>query len=168
METVDCKVDCEDDETLNFRIVNLQDSKKKIFSFADARNEVLDTLNNQEYVLWKSEDEEFSDMLLHHLEFLMPQYPYYAIRRINLWNGKYWSSGNPEYSAHLVSNQVRYIGDVHERLIPRKPYGKIDFPIIHNHSSKWAYTSGWKNSPVFIPVLAMKKAFEVTKENLRL
>src|SRR2546430_7510182 len=81
-------------------------------------------------------------MLLQYIERLPPQQPYYAIRRINLYDGKYKEAANPDYSPHLVSNRVRYSGAVHEQVQPRKPHGRIDFPIIHNHVGMWKYRSG--------------------------
>lgn len=149
---------------MNFRIVNLGDYPMKITSFADARNSILDTLSDDEYVLWKSDDEELTQMLLDYLKVLKPQYPYYAIRRIFLMNGKYKARQNPDFSPHLVSNRVRYIGNIHETIVPRKPYGIIDFPIIHNHTDHWNYSSGWKQTRAYIPILALKKGYEAMKE----
>jgi len=149
---------------LNYRIVDIGKLPIKITNFADTRNSILDTLEDGEYVLWKSEDEELSKMLTDYLDLLIPAYPYYAIRRINLLNGKYWEAGNPDYSPHLVSNKVRYYGAIHEQVRPRKPYAKIDFPIIHNHPLTWKYRSGWKHEGAYLrPVLAVKKAYQIIK-----
>jgi hypothetical protein len=136
----------------------------KITSFADTRNTILDTLKDGEYVLWKSADEEHSKMLIDYLDILTPKFPYYAIRRINFLNGKYWELANPDYSPHLISNRVRYEGAIHEQVKPRKPYGRIDYPIIHNHPLTWKYRGGWKHEGAYLrPVLAIKKAYEVIK-----
>jgi hypothetical protein len=146
---------------LNYRIVDIGELPVKITNFADTRNSILDTLENGEYVLWKSADEELSQMLTDHIERLKPEFPYYAIRRINLIDGHYSEQGNPEYSPHLVSNQVRYKGAIHEQVKPRKPYGRIDYPIIHNHPWGWKYTSGWKQTNAYRPILALKKGLQV-------
>src|SRR5690349_8352327 len=110
---------------LNYRIVDIGKFPVRITDFSEVRNAVLDSLEDNEYVLWKSADEEHSKMLLEYLNTLKPQYPYYAIRRINFLDGKYWEAGNPDYSPHLISNKVRYVGAIHEQVRPRKPYGKI-------------------------------------------
>ena len=148
---------------MNYRIVNLRDLPYKILSFAEERNKVLDSLEDQEYVLWKSEDEELTSMLLQYIERLPPQQPYYAIRRINLYDGKYKEAANPDYSPHLVSNRVRYSGAVHEQVQPRNPHGRIDFPIIHNHVGMWKYRSGWKQTRAYLPFLALKRGYQVAR-----
>lgn len=149
---------------MNYHTVNLgTDYPGKITDFAMARNSFLEQLPDNQYILWKSDDEEHSKTLLSYLDRLVPGKPYYAIRRINLVNGRYLEAANPDYSPHLVSNRVRYKGRIHEKVVPRKPYGRIDLPIIHNHSDQWNYTSGWKQTGAYWLVAAVKKAFEVMR-----
>jgi hypothetical protein len=153
-----------DEARLKYRIVNLHDLPIRITNFAETRNNILEQLPDDEYVLWKSEDEELSQMLIRHLDSLVPKFPYYAVRRINFLDGHYWEAGNPDYSPHVVSNRVRYKGAIHETIVPRKPYGKIDYPIIHDHPLSWKYRGGWKFEGAYLrPVLAVKKAFQVIK-----
>ncbi len=152
--------DTADEAGLKYRMVNLQDLPIKITNFAETRNRILEQLDDDEYVLWTSEDEEPSQMLLAHLNHARAIYPYYAVRRINLVNGRFYESANPEYSPHLVSNRVRYKGAIHETVMPRKPMGRIDYPIIHNHSLDWKYSSGWKQTRAYRPVLALKKGYQ--------
>src|SRR5438093_560672 len=82
-------------------------------------------------------------MLLDYLSQIDPKYPYYWIRRINLANGRYRALWNPEYAPRLVSNRVKFVGDVHEKVIPKDPHGIIDFPIIYNHRGTLAYRNRW-------------------------
>lgn len=146
---------------MNYQIIDIgRDYPGEITDFSAARNGFLEKLRNDEYILWKSKDEEHSRMLLDYLEILEPKFPYYAIRRINLWNGRYRESFNPDYSPHLVSNRIRYLGAVHEKVLPRHPYGKIDYPIIHNHIGGVSY--GQK--PRRILPLAIRKAIAVMTE----
>jgi hypothetical protein len=104
-------------------------------------------------------------MLLDYLDRLQPRYPYYWIRRLNLWNGKYRAAWNPEYVARLVSNQVRFVGRVHETVVPKHPHGVIDFPLIHNHIGPSGYKNYWyQNLPVYRFWLGVKKAVEVMRD----
>lgn len=71
-----------------------------------------------------------------------------ATLTINLVDGKYQPAANPNFAPDLVSNRVRFYGTVHEHPVPRKPWGRIDFPIIHNHIGGYRYTNppsmtGW-------------------------
>jgi len=116
-------------------------------------------------VFFIDNDEEASGMLLNYLDKLEPKYPYYWIRRLNLWNGRYRALWNPEYSARLVSNKVKYVGDIHERIVPKDPHGIIDFPIIHNHIGPSSYRNYWyQNLPVYRVWLGVKKMMEVVRD----
>ena len=149
---------------MEYRIVNLaRDYAGKINDFAAARNSFL-SIN--EWVLFVDDDEEASNLLLSHLDRLVATFPYYAIRRINLLNGKYRESWNPDIVPRLVSGKVRFIGRVHERIVPRDPHGIIDFPIIHNHlGSSYVYKNYWyQNTPFHRVWLGAKKAMEVIRD----
>jgi len=149
---------------MNYRIVNLGDYPVKIDDFSAARNSFLDELSsNDSYILWQSADEEIPLMLRRHLDTLKGIYPYYWIRRLNLHNGRFIPGWNPEYSSHLVSRRVRYVGKVHEKVEPKNPHGTIDIPIIHNHIGGTSYDSGWKAKPAYRAVLAVKKSFQAMK-----
>ena len=149
---------------MNWRTVNLRiDYPGPITSFADARNSFLKQLYKDEYVLFLSEDEEASLMLLKHLDKLEPSYPYYWIRRINLVHGRYVAWANPDFEPQLVSSKVRFVGRLHEHVEPRKPHGTIDFPIIHNQNGQRSYDSGWKSTSAYRPVLAAKRFLDVMK-----
>ena len=138
-----------------------RDYKGKISSFAEARNYFL---SKYDWVLFVDNDEEASAMLINYLHSLEPKYPSYWIRRINLWNGRYNALLNPEYSARLVSSRVRYVGAVHERVVPKDPHGIIDFPIIHNHIGSSSYRNYWyQNLPVYRFWLGAKKMMEVVR-----
>ena len=78
-------------------------------------------------------------MLLDYIGRLKPQFPYYWVRRIELVNNKYVPIFNPNYNGRLCSNRVRFIGRVHEMIIPREPHGLIDIPIIYNHTGPASY-----------------------------
>ena len=151
---------------MKYRVINLEyDYRGVIFDFSLARNSFLETLPDDEYILWYSKDEEITIHLLQYLKNFLGTLPYYAIRRINLSiEGEYLEWANPEYSPHLVSNKVRYVGKIHEHLEPRKPYGIIGYPIIHytGYGSK-SYNAGWKTTPLYRPVLALKKSLEIMK-----
>ncbi len=139
-----------------------RDYTGKIGSFAEARNYFL---SRYEWVLFIDDDEEACGMLLDYLDKLEPKYPYYWIRRLNLASGRYRALWNPEYSARLVSGKVRFVGDVHERVIPRDPHGTIDFPIIHNHTGGFGYRNYWyQDLPVYRVWLGVKKAMEVIRD----
>lgn len=148
---------------MKYRIVSLgKDFPGKITSFAEARNHFL---SRYEWVLFLDDDEEASNMLLRHLDGLEPRHPYYWIRRLNLADGKYRALWNPEYSARLVSNKVKYVGEVHERIVPKDPHGIIDFPIIHNHLGPSIYQNYWyQNLPVYRVWLGVKKMMEVVRD----
>jgi len=122
-------------------------------------------LAQHEWVLFIDDDEEACDMLLDYLSQIDPKYPYYWIRRINLANGRYRALWNPEYSPRLVSNRVKFVGDVHEKVIPKDPHGIIDFPIIHNHRGALAYRNRWyQDLPIYRLWLLAKKAMEVVRD----
>jgi len=149
---------------LDYRIIDLaQDYPGRITDWAEARNSFLDQLGPGEWILWKAEDEEHSSSLIQYLAGLNPRYPYYAIRRINLVHGKFQEWANPDFQPFLVSNRVRYVGRVHEHVVPRKPYGIIDYPIIHCQNGPRPYDSGWKATMAYRPVHAVKKAVEVLR-----
>ena len=117
-----------------------RDYKGHIDDFAAARNYFL---SKHDWVLFIDDDEEACGMLLDYIERLNPKYPYYWIRRINLHNGRYRATWNPEYVPRLVSSKVKFVGLIHETVVPRKPHGTIDFPIIHNHTGGFAYKNYW-------------------------
>ena len=150
---------------MKYHIVNLRERFPDLVirDFAATRNMVLRETPDGEYVLWKSEDEELPFMLLDTIHKLPGIYPYYWIRRVNLHNGRYIPGWNPEYSAHLVSNRVKYEGRLHEKVTPKNPHGTIDIPIIHNHIGGTSYDSGWKAKPAYRIVLAAKKGFQAMK-----
>jgi hypothetical protein len=139
-----------------------KDYPGKIDDFSAARNHFLE---RYEWVLFLDDDEEASDMLLDHLNKLEPRFPYYWIRRINLFNGKYRAIWNPELATRLVSNKVRYVGRVHERIIPKDPHGVIDYPIIHNHIGPSTYKNYWyQNHPIYRVSLGVRKILEVVRD----
>ena len=149
---------------MDFKIVNLgKDYDGKIHDFGKIRNMFIEQLEENEWILWKSDDEEIPLGLIKIIETLNPTFPYYAIRRINLINGKYSSWGNPELYPGLVSNKVRYVGRLHEHINPRKPYGVIDYPIIHSVNGPRKYSSGWKETKLYRPVMAIKKSIEIMR-----
>ncbi len=103
-------------------------------------------------------------MLLRHLQTLRPTYPYYAIRRINLLNGRYKPDWNPDFHPALVSNKVRFVGKLHEHVEPHRPYSVIDYPIVHNHvTTNKSYSSGWKDTAAYRPVMILKKLREISR-----
>lgn len=149
---------------MEYKIVNLgRDYSGKINDFAAARNSFL---SSNEWVLFVDDDEEASEMLLKHLDKLRPTFRYYAIRRINLQNGRYRESWNPDLVPRLVSRNVRFVGRVHESIVPRDPHGIIDFPIIHNHlGASYVYKNYWYQDTPFHRVwLGAKKAMEVIRD----
>ncbi len=149
---------------MRFQIVDLErDWWGKIEDFSIVRNRFLDTLNDEDYILWKSRDEELSETLLEYIRGLEPEYPYYWIRRFNLEDGCYAEWANPEYSPHLVSKRVRYHGRVHEHVKPKNPHGVIDIPIVHNHTGPRPYDGGWKATSAYRPILAFKKSLDVMR-----
>lgn len=149
---------------MKYRVIDLaRDYPSRITDWAKARNSFLDQLGPQDWILWKAEDEELTFSLTQYLSQLKPEYPYYAIRRINLIHGKYQEWANPDLSPQLVSNRVRYVGRVHEHPVPRKPYGVIDYPIIHNQNGIRPYDSGWKATTAYRPFHAFKKGLDVIR-----
>jgi hypothetical protein len=139
-----------------------KDFQGKISDFSVARNHFL---SKYEWVLFIDDDEEASGMLLRYLEKLEPVFPYYWIRRVNLNRGRYKASWNPELVARFVSNKVRYAGRVHETVVPRKPHGVIDFPIIHNHLGLSYYKNHWyQDHPLYRVLLGAKKVAEVVRD----
>jgi hypothetical protein len=122
-------------------------------------------LTSNEWVLFIDNDEEASEMLLNYLSKLEPKFPYYWIRRINLHNGRYREAWNPDLVPRLVSNRVKFVGRVHEKVVPRDPHGVIDFPIIHNHLGPIRYRNYWyQDHPLYIVWMAVKKAIQVIKD----
>ena len=104
-------------------------------------------------------------MLLNYLETLAPRFPYYWIRRFNLYNGRYRALWNPDFAPRLVSNKVRFVGRVHERVVPKEPHGMIDFPIIHNHRGPVTYKNYWyQDNLLYRMWLGVKKALEVVRD----
>ena len=147
---------------MRFQIVDLEQAWwGKIEDFSVVRNRFIEKLPDDEYILWKSADEEMPESLLEYIRRLKPAYPYYDILRINLVNDQWVEWANPRYSGSLVSNRVRYKGRLHEQLVPSKPYGKIDIPIIHNQHGPRPYNSCWKQTRAYRPVLAYKKFMDV-------
>jgi len=145
---------------VKYRIVNLgTDYDGRITDFSEARNFFLD---HNDWVLFIDSDEEASQLLLKHLDHMIPHFPYYWIRRINFADGKYLESWNPDYQPRLVSNRVRFIGRVHERVVPRDPHGSICRPILHNHIGPVTYGNYWyQRLPVWKLALAVKKSLQV-------
>jgi hypothetical protein len=138
------------------------DYSGKIEDFSKARNSFL---QENEWVLFIDDDEEASEMLLGYLRNLQPRFPYYWIRRINLHNGRYRGAWNPDFAPRLVSNRVRFVGRVHEKISPADPHGIIDFPIIHNHCSSSGYKNYWyQDLPVYRAWIGIKKAIEVMRD----
>lgn len=147
---------------LNYRIVDLgKDYSGKITDFAQARNSFL----GDGWVLFRDSDEETPAKLLAFLDSLAPTQPYYWVRRINLYRGRYVPGWNPDYKAALVSDQVRFFGRIHERVRPKDPHGTIDLPIIHNHNGvDGNYRNYWyQDLPLYRLWLASKKVVEVAR-----
>jgi hypothetical protein len=153
----------EGESAVEYTIVNLgKDFPGKITDFAYARNYFL---TKHDWVLFVDDDEEACDMLLNYLENLAPTFPYYWIRRFNLYNGRYRGLWNPDFAPRLVSNKVRFVGRVHERVVPKEPHGMIDFPIIHNHRGPVTYKNYWyQDNPLYRMWLGVKKALEVVRD----
>jgi hypothetical protein len=148
---------------VRFKVVRLgTDYSGRIDDFSQARNSFL-SLN--EWVLFLDDDEEAPGMLLNHLDSLQPTFPYYWIRRINLHNGRYREAWNPDFAPRLLSNKVRFVGRVHEKVVPRDPHGIIDLPIIHNHIGLFGYKNYWyQDHPLYILWTAVKKSLQVIKD----
>ena len=146
-----------------YQVVRLgRDYSGKIDDFSEARNHFLE---KYDWVLFLDDDEEASDMLLDYLRKLEPTFPYYWIRRINLYNGKYRAIWNPELATRLVSNKVRYVGRVHERVTPKDPHGLIDYPIIHNHVGPFPYRNYWyQDHPLYRILIGVRKVLEVVRD----
>ncbi len=139
-----------------------KDYQGKIDDFAAARNYFL---SKHDWVLFVDDDEEASGMLLKYITDLTPEYPYYWIRRVNLHDGKYREAWNPDFAPRLVSSKVKFVGRVHERIVPRDPHGIIDFPIIHNHRGPYAYKNYWyQDHPLYRVWLGVKKGIEVIRD----
>ena len=146
---------------MKFRVIDLgRDYPGHITDFADARNSFVKDLPDDEYLLFVDSDEEAPKMLLDYIGRLKPQFPYYWVRRIELVNNKYVPVFNPNYNGKLCSNRVRFIGRVHEMIIPREPHGVIDIPIIHNHTDPASYTGGAQSGLK----LGLLKVREVVRE----
>jgi hypothetical protein len=121
---------------VRFKIVRLgTDYQGKITDFAAARNSFLETLADDEYILFLDNDEEAPQKLLEACRNATTAHPFYRIHRMTLDNGRLWKV--PDYVDRLVSNRVRYEGRIHEG-IRTNGGGRIDFPIIHDRSgSRW-------------------------------
>ena len=114
---------------------------KKIDDFSNVRNSFLETLKDEEYILFVDSDEEAPNLLLDMCrKIVYTGIPYFRVRRVNLHDWKWYSLGNPDYNDRLVSNMVRFHGKVHETVRPRRPFGIIDVPIIHNHVGPRRFT----------------------------
>lgn len=148
---------------VKFKIVKLgTDYSGKIDDFSTARNSFL---SSNEWVLFVDNDEEPTQMLLNYLNQLEPRFPYYWIRRVNLHDGRYREAWNPDFAPRLASNKVKFVGRIHEKVVPRDPHGIIDFPIIHNHLGLFGYENYWyQNHPLYIVWTAVKKALQVIKD----
>ena len=148
---------------VKFKTVRLgTDYPGNIDDFSSARNSFL---SSREWVLFVDNDEEPTGMLLNYLDTLDPKFPYYWIRRINLHNGRYRQAWNPDFAPRLVSDRVKFVGRIHERVVPKDPHGVIDFPIIHNHLGKFGYKNYWyQDHPLYIVWTAVKKALQVVKD----
>ncbi|HVH15528.1 MAG TPA: hypothetical protein VNA15_07410 [Candidatus Angelobacter sp.] len=153
----------EGESAVEYKIVTLgRDFPEKITDFAAARNYFL---SRYDWVLFVDDDEEASDMLLTHLQNLVPRFPYYWVRRFNLYNGRYRGLWNPDFAPRLVSSKVRFVGRVHERIVPKEPHGMIDFPIIHNHLGVPTYRNYWyQDNLIYRMWLGFKKAIEVVRD----
>lgn len=138
---------------MKFKIVDLgRDWKgpQPIPNLSEARNTFLSGLKDDEYVLFIDSDEEAPKILLDYISRLKPQYPYYAIRRMELQNNRFIPRFNPFFKGCLLSNKVKYAGHPHELVYPRKPVGWIDIPIIHNHIGKSSYVNpDWYTTRLF-------------------
>ena len=108
--------------------------QQKIDDFSKVRNRFIETLNDEEYILFVDSDEEAPKLLLEMCrKLLYTGIPYYKVRRVNLRDWKWLALGNPDFCDRLVSNQVRFFGKLHEGVRPRRPFGVIHTPILHNH-----------------------------------
>jgi hypothetical protein len=151
------------EKTVQYAIIKLgRDYEGKIEDFSAARNKFL---AEHDWVLFIDDDEEASQMLLSHLNNLSPKFPYYWVRRVNLHNGRYREAWNPDFAPRLISNKVKFVGRVHERIIPKDPHGIIDFPILHNHVGPSTYKNYWyQDHPVYRVWMGFKKAMEVVRD----
>ena len=146
---------------MNFKIIALgRDYPGKITDFAKARNSFLEHLPDNQWILFIDDDAEATSALLKFLDSFIPPdgAEYYAIRTINLVNGEYRPLLNPFFWRVLVSNKVRYIGKVHEK-IPQEPTGLIDIPIIHNHCGPVTYSQ-----PKLFPLWNIRLVFKKIKD----
>ena len=149
---------------VEFQVLDLgRDYHGKITDFASARNHLL--LNAAtEWVLFVDSDEEAPQMLLEYVKRLKPQYPYYWVRRANLFDGIWQPLWNPEFAPRLVSKKVRFHGRVHERVVPKNPHGIIDIPLIHNHHGPSTYQETLRHKlPFYRLILTAKKVSEVAR-----
>jgi hypothetical protein len=138
-----------------------RDFPDKITDFAEARNSFLE---NNDWVLFLDSDEEVTPSFKSFLDQLEPSQPYYWVRRVNLYNGHYRPSWNPDFKPALVSSKIRFVGSPHERVTPKNPHGLIDIPIIHNHTGSDSYKNSWpKDTRPWQLWLGMKKAVEVAR-----
>lgn len=114
--------------------------QQKIDDFSVVRNRFIETLNDEDYVLFIDSDEEAPRLLLEMCKKVAyTGTPYYKIRRVNLRDWRWSALGNPNFSDRLVSNKVRFHGKVHEAVRPRRPFGVIHTPILHNHTGAARY-----------------------------
>lgn len=125
---------------MNFTIHTLKEyPNQPIKDFAEARNWFLRQLDKDEYVFFLSDHEEAPIMLLKYIAGLKPEYPYYAIRLIRLVNNRLEVLYDPIYQPNLCSNRMKFVGKLHEGPVPRRPYGTIDIPMIHNSDGHHSY-----------------------------
>ena len=107
---------------------------KKIDDFSKVRNSFIETLTDEEYILFVDSDEEAPKLLLELCrKITYSGIPYFRVRRVDLRDWRWYALGNPSYCDRLVSNKVRFHGKIHEAVKPRRPFGVVDAPIIHNH-----------------------------------
>lgn len=150
---------------MKFEVIYLgRDYEGKITDFSEARNSFLETLDDDEYVLFVDDDEEAPQLLLRYISKLKPQYPYYWVRKVELHNNRYIPQFNPHFDSRLISNKVRFFGRVNERIRPKNPHGIIDIPIIHNHTGPATWTGHWyQYLPYYQYWMAVKKMVEIIR-----
>lgn len=175
-----------------FQLVNIRDYPHPLTSFAEARNYYLKQLKDGEYVLFVEEDEEVPEMLLSYIRSLRPDYPYYNIRRVNLFNNRHVPLWNPFYCGKLCSNRVRFVGSIHE--VPwifretigpdyhhlayldkpsRGEAGWIDIPTIHNQMpsdpsypvgpGRISHVSPWYKTRIYRLLLVVLKLRDILR-----
>jgi hypothetical protein len=126
---------------MKYRLANLRDypfQPIRLKDFAKARNHFIQTLPDNEYVLFTSDHEEVPAMLHDYISKLEPRHPYYMIRLLRFVNGHLEPLFDPKYQPNLCSNRMRFVG------VPERPdrggMGWIDIPMLHN---KNRYSHGY-------------------------